>query len=124
MRYVGNYRGCELKPFIEKLATNGNKDAEEMLGRVEFLVDIFHVEKHTKSCCMPLANNPACEFHPRLSIFSEIAETNTESYEQAFRRLNRFKYETKKMTRNKRNFFFIEVNDVYNGRIEEKMKLK
>ena len=73
---------------------------------------------------MPIKDNPSCEYHPRLPKFQEISNANTESCEQSFRRLNRFKYVTKKLTENKRKFFFRDVNDEYNKRLEKKLKLK
>ena len=37
-------------------------------------------------------DNPKCEYHPTLPKFAEIHGTNTESCEQGFHRLNRYKY--------------------------------
>ena len=124
VKFIGYNRACTLKPFIERLSLIGVPGAEEMLNTVELLVDIFHVMKHTNKCCMPLHNNENCKFHPRLDKFSEIHGANTESCEQAFKRLNRFKHSTRMMTRMKRIVFFYIVNNDYNERLEERSKLK
>ena len=118
--WVGYDRSCELKPFVKKLADSGDEEAKIMMSNWDFLVDIFHVFKHKKTSCMPL-NNPNCQFHPHLSKFSKIAGVNTESCEQGFRRLNRYKFMLKKMTRNKRKFVLDEINDDYNVRLEKRL---
>ena len=68
----------------------GSAGATLLLERVKFL-DKFHCEKHTKLTCMP-PDNPKCEYLPSLPKFAEIHGTNTESCEQEFRRLNRYKF--------------------------------
>lgn len=120
LRYLGYDRGCELKPFIRKLYENDVSGAGELFNSVEYLVDIFHVMKHTKVCCMPLKDNPKCEFHPKLDKFKEIHGANTESCEQAFKKLNRFKHATRMFTRYKRKLFFLIVSNDANARLEEK----
>lgn len=122
LRYIGYDRSCELKPFIQRLAENKVPGAQQLLNEVKFLVDIFHVVKHTKQCCMPLHDNPQCEYHPKLEKIKDIHGANTESCEQAFKRLNRFKHTTRMMTRNKRKIFFLIVNSDFNERLEEKSK--
>ncbi|CAG2216851.1 unnamed protein product [Mytilus edulis] len=120
IKYLGYDRCCELKPFLRRLVKENVAGSEEMLNDVQFLVDIFHVLKHTKPSCMPLNNNPLCEFHPKLDKFSEIHGCNTESCEQAFKKLNRFKYSTRHMTRHKRVVYFCLINCDHNESIDNK----
>ena len=54
-----------------------------LLVSVQFLVDIFHVFKHTEEVCMP-PENPNCLYHPHLPKFDEIRGVDTESCEQGF----------------------------------------
>ena len=100
LRYLGYNRACDLKPF---LVNQAKKKAVLvlflLLERVEFLVDKFHCEKHTELTCMP-PDNPKYEYHPSLPKFAEIHGSNTESCEQGFWRLNRYKYSTRYMTIN------------------------
>lgn len=123
LRYLGYDRACDLKPFLVNQAKRGSAGAILLLERVKFLVDIFHCEKHTEASCMP-PENPKCEYHPHLQQFQEIHGTNTESCEQGFRRLNRYKYSTRNMTTSKRNIYFYFINDLYNKHLEEKLQLK
>ena len=67
-------------------------------------------------------DNPKCEYHPSLPKFAEIHGTNTESCEQGFRRLNRYKYSTRCMTTYKRNIYFYFINDVFNKHLEQKIQ--
>ena len=94
LRYLGYDRACDLKPFLVNQEKKGSAGAILLLERVQFLVDKFHCEKHTELTCMP-PDNPKCEYHPSLPKFAEIHGTNTESCEQGFRRLNRYKYSTR-----------------------------
>ena len=61
-RYLGYDRCCSFKPFLRNLTAKGNAEAKMLLENVEFLIDIFHVEKHTKPDCMPLKDNPQGEY--------------------------------------------------------------
>ena len=70
---------------------------------------------------MPL-ENPACRYHPKLPTFSEIHGTNTQSCEQGFKRLKKYKYATRKMSEGKRNLFFIIINDKFNSHRELQLK--
>ena len=119
IKYLGYDRSCELHPFICKLSKQGVEGAAEILEKVEFLVDIFHVLKHTMPSCMPLKDNPNCKYHPKLEKFKEIHGCNTESCEQAFKKLNRFKYGTRHMTRHKRMVFFTLLNNDHNNAINK-----
>ena len=120
--YLGYDRACDLKPYLEKQARQGGAGAKLLLDRVEFLVDAFHCKNHTEPCCMP-PSNPECQFHPSLPKFREIHGANTESCEQGFRRLNKYKGSTRHMTQFKRNFFFYYVNNLYNEHLEGSLKL-
>ena len=71
--------------------------AKVLLDSIQFLVDIFHVSKHTEEFCMPL-ENPNSLYHPHLPKFYEIRDVNTESCEQEFKRLNQYFKLTRKMT--------------------------
>ena len=51
-----------LVPFLINQASNGGARAKVLLNNVKFLVDIFHVSKHTEKTCMP----------PKLQISSII----------------------------------------------------
>ena len=103
-------------------AKRGSAGAKLLLDNVKFLVDIFRCEKHTELTCMPL-NNPLCEYHPKLPIFKEIRGVNTESCEQGFRRLSKYKHMTRYMTQYKRLFFFHFINSVYNQYLEQSLHL-
>ena len=47
-------RGCELHPFLKNLAKiKKNPGAQKLLDTMDFMVDIFHVKKHTRLICMP-----------------------------------------------------------------------
>ena len=123
LRYLGYDRACSFVPFLQNQAKNGSAGAKVLLDHVKFLVDIFHVQKHTESVCMPL-NNPDCTYHPRLPQFDEIKDANTESCEQGFRRLNEFFSLTRKMTQHKRNVMFWYVNERFNDDLENSLRKK
>ena len=109
LKFVGYDRACGLVPFLKK-RRNGSAGAKILLENVKFLVDIFHVSKHTEEVCMP-PNNPKCKYHPFLPGFDAIRGTNTESCEQGFRRLNEYFKLTRKMLQFKRNILFWFVNE-------------
>ena len=88
-------RACDLHPFIVRLAEEGNEAARAMMDLV-YIVDIFHAEKHTMPKCV--LGNPQCKYHPDLPIFEPVRKMNTEIAEQSFRRINPFKYITRRMT--------------------------
>jgi len=121
LKYVGYDRACGLVPFLRNQCKNGSAGAKLLLDNVKFLVDIFHVSKHTEEACMPL-DNPNCFYHPLLPKFSEIHGANTESCEQGFRRLNIYFNLTRKMTQFKRNVLFWFVNDCFNKELELQLK--
>lgn len=123
VKYVGYDRACGLVPYLKNQKKNGSAGAKLLLDNVKFLVDIFHVSKHTEEVCMPL-NNPKCKYHPLLPVFSEIHGTNTESCEQGFRRLNMYFKLTRKMTQFKRNVLFWFVNECFNSDLECELRRK
>ena len=57
--------------FLINQASNVGAGAKVLLNNVKFLVDIFHVSKHTEESCMP-PNNPNCKHHPSLPQFEII----------------------------------------------------
>ena len=94
-----------------------------LLDSVQFLVDTFHVSKHTEEFCMP-RENPSCLYHPHLPKFDEIRGVNTESCEQGFKRLNQYFELTRKMTQFKRNVLFWFVKECFNTDLEAELKRK
>ena len=123
LRYLGYDRACGLMPFLKNQAQNGSAGAKLLIDNVQFLVDIFHVSKHTEEVCMP-PENPNCLYHPHLPKFDEIRGVNTESCEQGFKRLNQYFDLTRKMTQFKRNVLFWFVNQCFNTDLEEELKRK
>ena len=109
--------------FLKNQAQNGSAGAKVLLDNVQFLVDIFHVSKHTEEVCMP-PENPNCLYHPHLPKFDEIRGVNTESCEQGFKRLNQYFELTRKMTQFKRNVLFWFVNECFNTDLEAELKRK
>ena len=122
LRYLGYDRACSLVPFLKNQAEYGSAGAKLLLDNIEFLVDIFHVTKHTERVCMPLEDNPECLYHLHLPKFEQIKHVNTESCEQGFRRLNQYGQLTRKMTQYKRNVLFWFVNDKFNEYLELELK--
>ena len=92
-------RCCELKPFIKRLAEEGNVVTRKYIN-LSYIVDIFHVEKHTEPKCV--LNSGVCEFHPHLPEFNYVRYMNTEIAEQSFKEINMIKCTTRKMTYAKR----------------------
>lgn len=123
LRYLGYDRGCEFEPFLKNLAKKGNVGAELLLENVEFLVDIFHVLKHTSNKCMPL-ENPECRYHPRLERFKEIWSANTECAEQTFKWLGMYKYMLRRMTQYKFKFLIWCLKESRNKRITLSLQQK
>jgi hypothetical protein len=121
LKYLGYDRACGLVPFLKNQAKSGSAGANLLLEHVKFLVDIFHVSKHTELVCMP-PNNPACRYHPSLPQFEPIQGANTESCEQGFRRLNMYFNLTRKMTQFKRNILLWFVNECFNTELERELR--
>ena len=104
-------RSCDLKPFLDRLGRNGDKVAQ-FYADLQFIVDIFHVEKHTLPKCT--LGSPECTFHPHLPEFQYVRGMNTEVAEQSFHQLNKHKFSTRKMCYAKRLFHLKFVDDVLN----------
>ena len=62
LRGVCYDRSCDLHPFISNLAANGNLVAEKY-SSMHYLVDTFHVEKHTTGKCVLTSKD--CQYHPQ-----------------------------------------------------------
>ena len=71
---------------------------------VNFLVDIFHVSKHTEELCT-LPENPNCLYHPHLN---KLRGVNTKLCDQGFLRLSQCFEFTRKMIQYQRNALFCE----------------
>eukprot|EP00111_Clytia_hemisphaerica_P014383 TCONS_00042382-protein len=104
-------RSCGLHPFIQRLSNEGNLIAKKYEA-LDFIVDIFHVEKHTQPKCM--LPHVDCLYHPFLDRFGRVRGLNTEVAEQSNSQLNRFKYMTRKMSYCKRLLFFKFIDDTHN----------
>ena len=112
-------RACELHPFTSRLANEGNFAASKY-QKLHFIVDIFHVEKHTLSKC--ILESKDCLYHPHLKKFDFVRKMNTEVAEQSFSRLNPFKYSTRKMSYCKRLLFLKFVDHSANLQLMRKSK--
>ena len=99
---IVNDRACGLHPFIKRLSGESHILAENY-EKLKFIVDIFHVEKHTEPKCV--LSNENCFYHPHLPKFGNVKNMNTEVAEQSFSQLNRFKFMTRKMSYAKRLLF-------------------
>ena len=121
LRYLGYDRACDLHPFLCNLERKGAYFAKWLIGRVKFLVDSFHVARHTEPCCMP-PNQPQCKYHPTLERFKEVHGVNTECAEQSFRWLNRLKLSMKQMQQHKFNFFLHVITNSRNEHIEQTLR--
>ena len=107
-------RACDLHPFLKRLAREGNKDAERMLTNIDFMVDIWHAEKHTMAKCT--LTDPSCLYHPGLAKFGHLKGMNTEAAEQSFRLLNPFKFITNRMTYGRRLLYLKLLDNFYNNK--------
>ena len=112
-------RCCELKPFLQRLAGEGNDIASRYLNLL-YIVDIFHAERHTEAKCV--LNSGSCEFHPHLPEFEHVRKMNTEIAEQSFKELNMIKCTTRKMTYAKRILFLKFIDHSFNKKTVERRK--
>ena len=110
-------RSCDLHPFIQRLSKEGNHAAQNY-QKLNFIVDIFHVEKHTLSKCVLGSDN--CMYHPHLPKFNDVKKMNTEIAEQSFSRINMFKYSSRKMNYYKRLLFLKFIDDSANDQVLKK----
>ena len=109
-------RACDMHPFLQNLSKNGNIIASYYL-KLHFMVDIFHVKKHTMEKCQ--LNNPNCLFHPHLEKYKFVKDMNTETAEQSFAKINPFKNSTRRMTYCKRLLYFKFIDEHENKRLFE-----
>ena len=107
-------RACDLHPFLCKMSLNGNEIASRYT-QLHFMVDIFHIEKHTMTKCQ--LNHIDCQYHPKLDKFSFLNGMNTEIAEQSFKKLNAFKCTTRKMTYAKRLMYLKFIDSHENARL-------
>ena len=117
LRLIVYDRSCDLHPFIMRLSREGNEAAKHY-ETLDFVVDGFHVQKHTEDKCN--IKSPACIYHPGLPRYHEYKGMNTEIAEQSFNKLNMFKYSTRKMTYSRRLSFFKFLDDTVNTMIAVK----
>ena len=120
LKYCGYDRSCDLHPFCKKLTSHGNILAQKLLDQCEFLVDIFHCNKHTEPTCFP-PNNPNCVYHPHRPKFKPISKVNTECAEQVFFWLSKFKSMVRKMCRWKFRFFLYVIIENHNRLVEQRL---
>jgi hypothetical protein len=114
LKYLGYDRSCDLHPFLQNLKKKGSIGASILLKNVEFMVDLWHCNKHKELTCMP-PDNPSCKYHPKLQKFSAVHGVNSECAEQAFKWLGKFKLLTRRMTRSRFCFFLWKVIDLHNN---------
>ena len=107
-------RACDLHPFVLRLAKEGNVHAEA-LSQLQYIVDIFHAEKHTRPKCV--LGNDQCYYHPHLEKFEHVRKMNTEVAEQSFTHITPFKSITRKMRYGKRLVYLKLLDDYVNERM-------
>ena len=107
-------RACDLHPYLIRLAKEGNEAARHF-AELNFIVDIFHAEKHTMPKCTIIS--PECKYHPDLPQYSYIRGANTEICEQSFHLLNPCKHITRNMTYAKRLCLLKFIDDDFNTRL-------
>ena len=112
-------RSCDLHPFLARLAREGNEVARRY-SVLDFIVDIFHAEKHTMPKCV--IGTPECTYHPDLPQFTHIRRANTEICEQSFHLLNQCKHITRNMTYAKRLCFLKFIDNDFNTRLEKTLQ--
>ena len=113
LRGIAYDRTCGFHPFLRRLGEEGNAIAQRY-ANLYFLVDIFHVKKHTTDTCT--LGHPNCIYHPHLPRFDFVKEMNTEIAEQSFSRINPCKGSTRKMTYCRRLLYFMFVDEHENKR--------
>ena len=118
-KYIGYDRACEFQPFLQNLTKKGNHGAEILLKDTGYLVDKFHIKNHVNPKC--LLNEPVCQFHPDLPIFSDIHGTNTECAEQCFSHLRKFGHMSKYMSKYKFHFFIKNVIAARNRKVLKRL---
>ncbi len=125
LRYVAYDRACDLHPFLLNLERKGAYFAKYILQNVKFVVDVWHVDKHTEPCCRPPGHeNPDRRYHPKHPDFQEIEGSNTECAEQAFKWLNTYKKIVKRMKRYPYNFFMYLMIELHNNHRVKQLQSK
>ena len=104
-------RACDLKPFIDRLAANGNCAAGNY-EKLDYVLDKFHASGHIEKYCV--LNNSECKYHPDLPKFEKYRQVNTQVAEQSFNVLNMYKYTTRRMALSTRMMFFKFIDDSAN----------
>ena len=124
LRYVAYDRACDLvHPFLCNLERKGTYFAQFLLKHVKFIVDRFHVSKHTEPCCKPpSSDNPQCRYHPDHADFCDIKDANTECAEQSFRWLNKYKTIVRNMKQYRFNFFLYTIIELHNRYREQQLR--
>ena len=92
----------------------GNEAAYNFL-KCDYIVDIWHAEKHTQPKCM--IDNENCHFHPDLPQYEYVRKMNMEIAEQSFHLLNPLKHITRNMTFAKRLCLLKIVDHDFNTRL-------
>ena len=114
-------RACDLEPFINRLSKEGNFAASKY-ETLKYMVDIFHVEKHTQVKC--ILKSEECRYHPHLERFNDVKGMNTEIAEQSFSRINPFKFMSRKMSYCKRLLFLKFIDHSANIQVLKKSAQK
>ena len=113
-------RTCELVPFLKNLAKKKNEGAEILLKDTLFMVDNFHIKRHTTKCCMPPPDkNPSNLYHPKCSKFSDFADVNTSIAESVFAWIKSHRRSVRMMTEEKFQFFIHIVISLHNKYIKQ-----
>lgn len=121
IKYIIYDRSCDLHPFLIRLAKEGNP-AATIFSQMQFIVDIFHAEKHTMPKCVLTSNE--CRYHPHLPEFSNVKAANTEIAEQSFHQINPIKHISRNMTYAKRLCLLKLIDHSFNSRLEKSLSNK
>ena len=123
LKFLAYDRACDLHPFLVNLQKKDVYLAKFLLKNVKFLVDIWHVQKHTEPCCQPPSSqqDPG-RYHPLHPAFEPVRAANTECAEQCFRWLNKFKTIVRKMKQHRFSFFLHTMINLHNFHREKQLK--
>jgi hypothetical protein len=117
LQIIAYDRACDLYPLVCRLA-KADYDWASFLASREFMVDIFHANKHTEKKCYP-PTNPECTYHPDIPKFAAVREANTEICEQTFSWWNKFRGMIANMTYTRRQFVLDHAIQYRNNHILE-----
>ena len=105
---------CHMWKFMTKKERMAYSEAATRLGKLEMMVDFFHIKNHTDKFCHENLNPYTIKEH--------LKDINSNICEQTFSWLNRF-MQTKPMNRARHLWFFIYLLDRHNlkkeGRLDE-----